>query len=104
MKGGSTLPIDPRLRSPQVDRLFEAVLKLENVDECYRLFSDLCTVGEIQAMAQRLQVAELLDRGATYDEVVKETGMSTATVSRVKKFLLWGADGYRLVLDRFKDG
>ncbi len=94
------MTFDPRIKSPQVDRLFEAVLTLNTSDECYRLFSDLCTVGEIKAMAQRLQAAEMLQGGATYDQVVAATGTSTATVSRVKKFLNWGADGYKLVIER----
>lgn len=80
--------------------MFEGILALRNVDECYRFFEDLCTVGEIQALAQRFQVAEMLSRGATYDEIVSQTGMSTATISRIKRFLHYGSDGYRMVLER----
>ncbi len=93
---------ESRLRDPQVDRLFQAVLVLESLEECYRLFEDLCTVGEIRALAQRLQVAEMLRNGHTYDEIAVRTGMSSATISRIKRFLLYGADGYKLVLDRLE--
>lgn len=93
---------ESRLRDPQVDRLFQAVLVLESLEECYRLFEDLCTVGEIRALAQRLQVAEMLRNGHTYDEIAARTGMSSATISRIKRFLLYGADGYKLVLDRLE--
>lgn len=89
-----------RLRDPLVDKLFDAVLLLKTRDECYRFFDDLCTVGEIQAMALRLEVAKMLDAGKTYEEIAGETGMSTATISRIKRFLSYGSDGYRLVIDR----
>jgi TrpR-related protein YerC/YecD len=89
-----------RFASPQVDRLFEAILALRDSEECYRFFEDLCTVGEVQALAQRLHAAELLRAGATYEEISAATGMSSATISRIKRFLVYGADGYRLVLER----
>jgi TrpR-related protein YerC/YecD len=92
-----------RFADPRIDRLFEAILSLRNLEECYRFFEDLCTVGEIQALAQRLQVAELLAAGATYEEISQRTGMSSATISRIKRFLLYGADGYRLVLRRLAE-
>jgi len=93
---------DPRVKSPQVDRLFEAILSLESMEDCYRFFSDLSTIGEIQAMAQRFQVAELLNEGKTYEEIVNETGISTATISRIKRYLNWGADGYKLAIERLQ--
>ena len=93
---------DPRVKSPQVDRLFEAILSLETMEDCYRFFSDLSTIGEIQAMAQRFQVAELLNEGKTYEEIVNETGISTATISRIKRYLNWGADGYKLAIERLQ--
>ena len=71
---------------------------LQTVDECYQFFEDLCTIGELRAMAQRLDVARMLYEGNTYDEVVAHTGASTATISRVKRCLNYGADGYTLVL------
>lgn len=89
-----------RLRDPMVDRLFDAILLLKDREECYMFFDDLCTIGEIKAMALRLEVAKMLDAGRTYEEIAQETGMSTATISRIKRFLAYGSDGYRLVIDR----
>ncbi len=89
-----------RLKDPFVDSLFEAIMLLENEKECYKFFEDLCTVSEIKALAQRLEVAKMLRRDATYSEIAETTGASTATISRVKKCLHYGADGYRLILDR----
>ncbi len=91
-----------KLRDREVDQLFEAILKLETVEECYHLFDDLCTVGEVQSLAQRLEVARMLREGKTYSHIETETGASTATISRVKRCLNYGADGYTLVLDRLK--
>jgi TrpR-related protein YerC/YecD len=93
------MPANPRLKDVGVDRLFQAILSLKNSDECYQLFEDICTVGEVKSLAARLKAAEMLAAGSTYDE----TGMSTATISRVKRFLYYGADGYRLVLERLKE-
>lgn len=92
-----------RLRDPALDFLFEGVLRLRTVEECYRFFEDLCTVGEMQALAQRFQVAALLRKGATYEQVEKLTGMSSATIARINRFLRYGADGYRLVLSRLDE-
>lgn len=92
-----------RLKDPALDFLFEGVLRLRTVEECYRFFEDLCTVGEMQAMAQRFQVAALLQKGATYEQVEKLTGMSSATIARINRFLRYGADGYRLVLSRLDE-
>lgn len=92
-----------RLKDPGLDFLFQGVLRLQTVDECYRFFYDLCTVGELQAMAQRFQVAALLQRGATYEQVEQLTGMSSATIARINRFLRYGADGYRLVLARLRE-
>lgn len=93
-----------RFSDPLVDRLFDAILTLRDRGECYRFFEDLCTVEEVRAMAMRLHVAELLRAGLTYAEIAARTGMSSATISRVKRFLNYGADGYRLVLDRLGAG
>lgn len=89
-----------KLRCPETDRLFAAVLALRERDECYRFFEDLCTVAELKELSQRFAVAEALARGETYQEIVARTGASTATVSRVKRALEYGADGYKLVLAR----
>jgi len=92
--------VNERLRTPEADRLCQAVLSLETVDECYRFLQDIATVGEIKALGQRLEVARLLDSGMTYEDIVAATGASTATISRVKKCLHYGADGFQLVLGR----
>lgn len=81
------------------DALFKAVLKLESVEECRRFFEDVCTIKEMQAIAQRLDVAKMLSEGRNYQEISKETGASTATISRVAKCLNYGAGGYMLVLE-----
>src|SRR5690606_41482547 len=83
-----------RLRSPAVDRLFDAILGLRDREECYRFFYDLCTIGEIRTMAHRLRAAEMLAAGATYEEIQGATGMSSATVSRIRRSLEYGADVY----------
>lgn len=91
---------DERLRSEAMDALFTAVLSLETPQECYALFEDLCTVGELHAMAQRFDVVRRLAAGEHYQEIAAGTGASTATISRVKRCLEYGADGYTLVLAR----
>ncbi len=80
--------------------LYEALLKLKTPEECYAFFSDLCTVSEQMAMEQRFEVATLLDKGCIYNDVLEKTGVSSATVSRVKRALNYGAGGYRIILDR----
>lgn len=92
-----------RLASPAVDFLFDAILSLRNREECYRFFEDLCTIREVQAMAQRLEVARMLMDGHTYDEIVAVTGVSTATISRIKRFVDYGADGYTTILRRLAE-
>jgi len=83
-----------------LNQLFEAVLELETLEECYQFFDDLATVNEIQSLAQRLEVARMLRKGHTYSQIEAETGASTATISRVKRCLNYGTDGYNLILDR----
>ncbi|HHY18901.1 MAG TPA: hypothetical protein GX522_03300 [Firmicutes bacterium] len=92
-----------KLKDDQIDFLFEAILSLKNKDECYRFFEDIMTIAEIKAMAQRLAVARMLEKGETYTEISEQTGASTATISRVKRCLVYGADGYKLVLERLKE-
>ncbi|CDZ75003.1 TrpR-like protein YerC/YecD [Peptoniphilus sp. ING2-D1G] len=89
-----------KIKSEQTDSLFEAILALENTEECYRFFEDICTVKEIQAISQRLQVVKLLIKNKTYHEIESETGASTATISRINRSLNYGADGYKLVLKK----
>ena len=93
---------DSKLKNEQTDLLFEAILSLNSQEECYRLFEDLCTIHEIQALAQRLEVAKLLRERITYHEIAERTGASTATISRVNRCLTYGAYGYNIVLDRME--
>ena len=102
-RGGTTVAVNDKIRDESTDRLFEAMLLLKNVDECYAFFEDICTVSELKSIAQRLEVAKMLDQNRTYEEIVDLTGASTATISRVKRSLLYGADGYRLVLERLRE-
>ena len=85
-----------------MDSLFQAILHLNTLEECSNFFEDLCTISELRAMEQRFQVAAMLDEGRIYSDIAKETGASTATISRVNKCLTYGSDGYRVVLDRMK--
>ncbi len=94
--------MNSKLKDAHMDELFEGVLSLTSVEECYNFLEDLCTITELRAMAQRFQVAKMLDDGQIYSDIVKETGASTATISRVNKCLIYGTDGYRMVLDRAK--
>ncbi len=91
-----------KLRGKELDQLFNAVLTLKNLEECYLFFDDLCTVNEIQSLAQRLEVARMLEKGSTYHKIETETGASTATISRVKRCLNYGNDAYGLVLNRLE--
>ena len=91
-----------KINGKDTDRLFKAILSLETVEECYKFFEDVCTVKEIQDLAQRLKAAGMLMNGENYTVVSKETGMSTATISRVNKCLSYGDGGYKLVLDRLE--
>lgn len=90
------------IRDENLDKLFEAILSLKTVDECYALFSDLCTVNELIALKQRFLVARMLSDGMIYSEIVEKTGVSTATISRINRCLNYG-DGYITALDRIKE-
>jgi TrpR-related protein YerC/YecD len=92
-----------KLRDPEMDQLFKAILSLQTMEECYQFFDDLCTIGEIQSIAQRLEVARMLKKGCTYHQIEAQTGASTATISRVKRCLHYGSDGYELVLNRIQE-
>jgi TrpR-related protein YerC/YecD len=89
-----------KLHTKEVDKLFEAILSLETVDECYKFFEDICTVKEILDISQRLKAAKMLKNGANYMDISKATGMSTATISRVSKCLEYGGGGYAMIIDR----
>ena len=87
----------------QNDTLYQAILSLNDMDECRRFFQDLCTVSELRAMEQRMEVALLLDSGMIYNDILDRTGASSATISRVNRALLYGADGYQTVIPRLKE-
>lgn len=86
----------------QADLLYEAILCLQTKEECKAFFQDLCTFTEVKAMAQRMEVARLLDQGLIYNEILERTGTSSATISRINRALQYGSDGYRIVLDRLE--
>ena len=82
--------------------LYQAILKLKTPEECYNFLMDLCTVPELNAMEQRLEVAQLLNQGMIYNKILELTGASSATISRVNRSLNYGTDGYRLVIERME--
>lgn len=94
---------NPKLKDALTDQLCEGVLLLNDREESYQFFEDICTISEIKALAQRLEVARMLSVGHTYDDIVARTGASTATISRVKRCLNYGADGYKTVLERLAE-
>lgn len=92
-----------KFKDPNIDFLFEAILKLETLDECYDFFDDLCTVPEIKAFSRRIVVAKMLKENRVYNDICKETGASTATISRVNRSLLYGCNGYEKIFARMED-
>jgi TrpR-related protein YerC/YecD len=94
---------ESRFKRDDIDKLFQAILMLETEEDCYRFFEDICTINEIHAIAQRLEVAKLLNEKKTYSEIEELTGASTATISRINKCLVYGADGYKLVLGKIEN-
>ncbi len=95
---------DSKFKRADIDELFKAILLLDNEEDCYRFFEDICTINEIHAIAQRLQVAKLLSENKTYSEIENITKASTATISRINKCLTYGADGYKRILERMNAG
>lgn len=91
------------LDKPSSDTLYRAIVSLQNEDECRKFLQDLCTVSELKAMEQRMEVAMLLDDGLIYSEILERTGASSATISRVNRCLHYGADGYRTIIPRLKE-
>jgi len=91
------------LKNEMTDHFFEAVLTLKSVDECYKFFEDVCTIKEIKALSQRLEVAKMLKDKCLYSDIVAKTGASTATISRVNRSLTYGCDGYDIVLKRLEE-
>ena len=92
-----------KIKSESMDLLFEAILSLNSVEECYKFFDDLCTSIELKSFAQRLEVAKLLNEHKVYNSIVSETGASTATISRVNRSLKDGNDGYNIAIQRLKE-
>ena len=90
-------------RKPRYEMMYKAILSLKSEEECRQFFDDLCTVMELQAMEQRFHVAWLLNKGMIYNDILAETGASSATISRVKRSLQYGNDGYSIVFDRLAD-
>ena len=94
--------VESKLKNSELDLFFEAILQLENIDECYNFFEDVATINEIKSLAQRIHVAKLLKEKKVYTEIAEKTGASTATISRVNKSLNYGAGGYELILARLE--
>ncbi|HPJ21276.1 MAG TPA: YerC/YecD family TrpR-related protein [Clostridia bacterium] len=92
-----------KIKNQHIDTLFRAILELKDSEECYMFFEDICTVSELNAIAQRLEVARMLRDKKTYSEISEETGASAATISRVNRCLNYGADGYNLILGRMTE-
>ncbi len=90
-------------KKPRNEKLYEAILKLDTLDECIRFFEDLCTKSEMMAMEQRFQVAHYLYNGMIYNDILSETGASSATISRVNRSLQYGSGGYAVVFERMKE-
>ena len=90
-------------KNETVDALFDAILSLESREECYAFFEDLCTVTELKAISQRIVVAKMLSDDRVYSDIVKETGASTATISRVNRSLQFGCNGYEKIFERVEE-
>lgn len=94
--------MNKKIKTESVDFLFEAILSLNNKEECYSFFEDLCTVNELLSLSQRFEVASMLREHKTYLEIAERTGASTATISRVNRSLNYGTDGYELIFNRME--
>ena len=90
-------------RCQSIDQLFQAILNLDSVEDCYRFFEDVCTIKEVQDMAQRLDTALLLDKGLSYQKIIDEIDVSSATIGRVSKCLNYGSGGYRNAIEKLCD-
>ena len=95
--------MNSRLKDKNLDKLFEVIISLDNLDDAYDFFDDLCTVTELKAMSQRLNVALLLREKTVYTDIVEKTGASTATISRVNRSLMYGTNGYEKILSKFSE-
>ena len=90
------------IKTESVDHLFEAILNLQDKEECYLFFEDVCTVNELLSLSQRFEVAKMLRERKTYLEIAEKTGASTATISRVNRSLNYGNDGYEMIFKRME--
>jgi len=90
-------------RKPRNDKMYEAILSLHSVEECKKFFDDLCSISELMAMEQRFQVASCLNEGMIYNDILAETGASSATISRVNRSLQYGSGGYDIAFGRLKE-
>ncbi len=95
--------MNKKIRTEAVDHLFEAILSLKDLEECYMFFEDVCTINEILSLAQRYEVARMLREKKTYLDIAERTGASTATISRVNRSLNYGNDGYDMTFERISD-
>jgi TrpR-related protein YerC/YecD len=91
------------IKSERMDRLFEIILGLETVEECYAFFTDLCTIKELNDMSKRFEAAIKLNEGANYLDIAADVGLSTATISRVSRSLNYGEGGYQAALERLNN-
>ena len=91
------------IRNEATDQLFRSILNLRTEEECYAYFEDLCTIQEVQYLAQRLEAARLLSEGMSYQKIAEQTEMSTATIGRVSRCLHYGSGGYQTALERLKE-
>ena len=95
--------MNKKLQTEAMEQLFDGILKLENKEECYAFFEDLCTINELMSLSQRMEVAMMLREKRTYLDIAEKTGASTATISRVNRALNYGTDGYDMILNRLKE-
>lgn len=95
--------MNSKIKDKNIDFLFQAILELKDMDECYDFFEDLCTVQELKALSQRIVVAKMLSDKKVYTDIVNETGASTATISRVNRSLHYGCDGYDKIFGRINE-
>ncbi|MDR1028808.1 MAG: TrpR-like protein YerC/YecD [Clostridiales Family XIII bacterium] len=94
------MPYRSKFKNEETELLFSAILSLETKEDCYRFFEDVCTAGELQAIAQRFRIAKFLSENLTYQEIEKRIPTSTATISRIKRSLKYGADGYKNAIEK----
>lgn len=95
--------MNKKIRTPEVEQLFKAIMCLKDTEECFEFFEDLCTINELLSLSQRFEVAKMLREQRTYLEIAEKTGASTATISRVNRSLNYGNDGYDMVMKRLDE-